>query len=497
MANGYAFAILVHVHMFKETQDIMTVMLRDFLEIPYDQLEELNLEVKAKRIARVPVEQLREERVAYLAGEKRIKAVTVCFTDLEGRLHMLDYDKKFLLKSDDNLTFDGSSIRGFSAQAESDLRLMIDWSAFYWLPADVFGPGKVLVFGEVRERDGAPYAGDMRSRLKSFLAELYEREGLVCNLANEIEGFLFQGRNAEQRYRETGEFTLVSTSGYYHSLPGDPLRTFIDTSAEVQRAMGFSNEKDHPEVAPAQFEMNYGYTEALVAADQILLYKLICRQVASRLDMTASFLPKPVTGVNGNGMHTNMSVSKAGKNLFHDPAGEDGLSSYAWQFVDRILHHAKDLCLVLNCSVNAYRRLDPHFEAPNQIKASPIDRGSMVRIPIGNANTARVEVRSIAPDAHPHLAVYTLLKTGLIGAVAPSTARLGAETLPDNIYDAIRDFRNSTLVSDMLGNDVQTKYADLKEAVADRCPRKLGSLIKRAEIQFHHEVTNQYLWSRF
>ncbi|NTW97710.1 MAG: glutamine synthetase, partial [Oscillochloris sp.] len=135
----------------------MSAPLRDFLEIPYDQLEELNLQVKAQRRARVPAEQLREERMAYLVGEKRIKAVTVCFTDLEGRLHMLDYDKKFLLGSDDNLTFDGSSIRGFSAQAESDLRLAIDWPAFYWLPADVFGPGKVLVFGEVRQRDGSPY----------------------------------------------------------------------------------------------------------------------------------------------------------------------------------------------------------------------------------------------------------------------------------------------------------------------------------------------------
>ncbi|NTV62563.1 MAG: glutamine synthetase [Oscillochloris sp.] len=475
----------------------MSAPLRDFLEIPYDQLEELNLKVKQQRRDRVPAEQLREERMAYLAGEKRIKAVTVCFTDLEGRLHMLDYDKKFLLGSDDNLTFDGSSIRGFSAQAESDLRLSIDWPAFYWLPADVFGPGKVLVFGEVRQRDGSPYPGDMRSQLKAFLDDLYVREGLTVNLANEIEGFIFQGRNAEQRYRELGEFTMVSTSGYYHSLPGDPLRTFIDTAAEVQRAMGFSNEKDHPEVAPSQFEMNYGYTEALIAADQILLYKLICRQVASRLDLTASFLPKPVTGVNGSGMHTNISISRGGTNLFHDAAGEEGLSSYAWDFVDGVLHYAKDLCLLLNASVNAYRRLDPHFEAPNQIKASPIDRGSMVRIPIGNAKTARVEVRSIAPDAHPHMAVYAILRAGLSKPETTADIRQGLETLPDNIYDAIKDFRASALLAEVLGEDVQTKYADLKEAVADRCPRKLGTLIKRAEVQFHHEVTNQYLWSRF
>src|SRR5579859_360907 len=150
--------------------------LRDFLEIPYDQIEELNLEAKAERMARKPAHELQEKRLKYLTDEKRIKAVTLCFSDLEGRLHMLDYDKKFLVKSSDNLTFDGSSIRGFSAQKESDLRLAVDWSAFYWLPSDLFGPGKVFAFGEVLEKDGSPYSADMRSRFKHYLADLYEKE---------------------------------------------------------------------------------------------------------------------------------------------------------------------------------------------------------------------------------------------------------------------------------------------------------------------------------
>src|SRR5258708_27310598 len=174
--------------------------LRNFLQLSYEELEDLNLKAKEQRLSRVPMEAIREERLKYLTGEKRIKAVTVMFSDLEGRLHMLDYDKKFLLKSWDNLTFDGSSIRGFSQQAESDLRLAIDWSAFYWLPADFFGPGKVLVFGEVLERDGTPYPADMRSQLKQYAAELFARDGTVCNAANEIEGFLFAARNAEQNF---------------------------------------------------------------------------------------------------------------------------------------------------------------------------------------------------------------------------------------------------------------------------------------------------------
>jgi glutamine synthetase len=474
----------------------MTSEMRDFLQIPYDQLEEMNLEAKAKRLARPPADQIREERMRYLTDEKRIKAVTVCFSDLEGRLHMLDYDKKFLLKASDNLTFDGSSIRGFSQQAESDLRLAIDWAAFYWLPSDIFGPGKVLVFGEVLERDGTPYPADMRSRLKQYTEYLYQKEHMVCHAANEIEGFLFKSKNAEQHYFQTGQFEFLSTGGYYHSLPGDPLRGFIDTSAEVQRAMGFANEKDHPEVAPSQFEMNYGYTEATIAADQVLLYKLICRQVAHRLEMTASFLPKPVTGVNGSGMHTNLSVSRNGTNAFYDANGQDGLSEFGWLFLNRILYSAHDLCLILNPSVNAYRRLDPHYEAPNQIKASPIDRGSMIRIPLGNSKSARVEVRSIAPDANPYMTIYALLRTGLEGPFAPKKSRQ-VPVLPDNIYDAIQRFASSKFVAEMLCPEVQEKYAAVKLASADRCPRQLGNRIKRAEVQFHHEVTNQHLWSQF
>jgi glutamine synthetase len=475
--------------------------LRDFLEIPYEQLEEMNLSVKQQRLNRVAPDKLREERMKYLSDERRIKAVTVAFTDLEGRLQMLDYDKKFLLKSQDNLTFDGSSVRGFSAQHESDLRLGIDWSAFYWLPADVFGPGKVLVFSEVLTREGGPYESDMRSRLKRYAEEKLKADGLVCHVAPEIEGFLFDGKDAERAYFQRGKFDYVSTGGYYHSLPGDKLRQFIDTAAEAQRAMGFGNEKDHPEVAPSQFEMNFSYSDVVISADQVQLYKLLCRQVAANLGCTASFLPKPVTGVNGNGMHTNMSFSKGGKNLFWDAKGQDGLSKAAWDVIDRILTSADDLCLVLNSSVNAYRRLDPHFEAPNQIKASANNRGAMVRIPTGNEKSARIEVRSVAPDANPYMAFYVLMRTGLEGQGTDTTQdeakRSRTRFLPDNIYDAIRLFKASKFMGEVLGETVQAKYAELKQSQADRCPKALGTMIKIPEIQFHHEVTNQYLWSQF
>jgi glutamine synthetase len=466
--------------------------------LPYGELEELNLKAKEQRMKRVPLDKIQEERLKYLSDQKGIKAVTVLFTDLEGRLHMLDYDKKFLLKSYDNLTFDGSSIRGFSQQKESDLRLVLDWSSFYYAPADIFGGGKVLVFGDVLGRDGTPYMADIRGSLKTLSKHHYETNGYTLNAANEIEGFVFQGIDAEQYFHETHKFEYVNTGGYYHSLPGDPLRTFIDTVAEVQRAMGFENEKDHPEVAPSQFEINYTYGEVVAAADTIQIYKLICRQVANRLGMTASFLPKPVVSVNGNGMHTNVSVTKDGKNIFWDANGEERLSKFGWDFIDRILTAGDDICLLLNSSVNSYRRLDPHFEAPNQIKASAIDRGSMIRVPFGNERSARVEVRSVAPDANPYMVMLSVFKTGLEGPIADTAnLRQANRFLPDNIYDAIANFQKSDWITTLLGEDVKSRYAELKLGSADRCPRLLGTFVKTPEVQYHHEVYNQYLWNLF
>src|SRR6516164_9864246 len=188
----------------------MSTELRNFLAIPYDELEEMNLKAKQQRLDRVDPEKIREERLKYLTNEKRVKALTVMFSDLEGRLHMLDYDKKFLLKNYENLTFDGSSIRGFTAQRESDLRLGIDWSAFYWGPADIFGPGKVLVFGDVIDKGGTPYAGDMRGVLKAYSEKLFKEHQYTLNAATEIEGFLFAGKNAEQVYHQTGKFDFIN-----------------------------------------------------------------------------------------------------------------------------------------------------------------------------------------------------------------------------------------------------------------------------------------------
>ena len=480
------------------TKANITPGLKNFLEIPYDELEAMNLEA-AEAAEKLTPAQLEKKYCDYLRKEKRLKAVTVCFTDIEGRFHTLDYDKQYFLNSNDNLTFDGSSIRGFSAQKESDLRLGIDWSSIYWLPSDVFGSGKVILFGAVLNRDKTPYESDFRGRLVTLAAELKKSKGLTANVAGEVEGFVMKGVNTEQSYNEVSGFELLSTGGYFHSLPLDPLKVFIDAAAEAQRAMGFKNEKDHPEVAPSQFELNFSHAGVVRACDLMQLYKLVCRQVAANMGMTATFLPKPVSGVNGSGMHLNLSFSKNGRNIFYDAKGEDGLSEAAWDAVSRILNHAQELSLILNSSVNAYRRLDPHFEAPNQIKVSSVDRGAMVRIPAGNERSARLEIRSVGPDANPYLALYALLKTTMEGQplTKDESKRDRVRFLPGSLHDAIRIFRASEFMKGIMGASSHEKYLLNKQAAADRSPKELGSIVKTAEVLFHHDITTQRLWNRF
>lgn len=472
--------------------------LTKFLELTYDELEHKNLDMLARFATKKPAEIEAEYR-AFLTKEKAIKAVTLCFSNIEGRFHMLDYDKTFFLGSADNLTFDGSSIRGFSELGESDLRLRPDWGSMRLVPADVFGAGKVIMFADVEDKDHKPFHTDFRARLKAYAQDL-EKKGMTPLIAAEVEGFLVAGHDAEQRFTVESPFALISSGGYYHSLPLDALKLFIDRSAEVQRAMAFKNEKDHPEVAPSQFELNFSYMPVVRACDNIQLYKLICRQVAETQGVTATFLPKPIANINGSGMHLNLSIAgKGGKNLFYDKKGEDGLSKLAWGMISRILSHAPEICLILNSSVNAYRRLDPNFEAPNQIKVSSRDRGSMIRIPMGNERTARIEVRSVAPDANPYLSALTLLVTGLEGEELERdpAKRDRVRFLPSTIHDAIRLYKGSEFVTQMLGEEAKEKYLTFKQVVADRSPKDLGTIVKTSEVIYHHEITNQVLWSKF
>ena len=477
---------------------------QNFLELSYSELEERNLKTKKDCLGGKSQDYFQKKFTEELKKEKGIKAVTVCFSDLEGKFHMLDYNKTYLLESYENLTFDGSSVHGFSSQNKSDLRLVLDWSTFRWLPADIFGHGKVLLFANVQDQEGTPYIGDYRSNIAILTAEL-KKKSIRVNVAPEIEGLLVEGENAEQSFDEKSGFTLSSKGGYFNSLPQDTLRRFIDLLAEATRALAFENEKDHPEVAPSQFEMNYKYTDILYAADQVQIYKLIARQIAKNLGLTATFLPKPIMKINGTGMHTNISISKNGKNIFFDAKGKYGASKDAHNFITGILNHASDICLALNSSVNSYRRLDPTFEAPNEIKVSSTDRGAMIRVPIGNKNSARVEVRSVAADTNPYMTFFLILQAGLrcMNANKKEISKYNeiykrpAKKLPKDIYHAISAFKNSDFIKDVMKEENVKKYIDLKEATANRCPRDLGTRMKAGEVWYHHEISNQILWNKF
>ncbi|MFQ5451946.1 MAG: glutamine synthetase family protein, partial [Candidatus Paceibacterota bacterium] len=456
--------------------------LTNFLSLAYDELERRNLSLLDEAFTKSS-KRLERERLAKLKKQDNIKAVSLCFCDIEGRFHILDYDKKFFVKSYDNLTFDGSSVRGFSELAESDLRIKPDWASLRFLPADVFSVGKVLMFATICTADRKLYMSDFRGELKEYIEILLKKDRVTPYMSTEIEGFLVEGVHAEQRYADTEEFKLISRGGYFHSLPLDTLRAFIDKSAEAQRALGFRNEKDHPEVAPSQFELNFSYAHVLQACDQVLLYKFVCRQIANSMGMTATFLPKPIANINGSGMHVNFSLAKNGKNLFYKKGGEGNLSNMAWSIIYKLLNHAPELTIILNSSVNGFRRLDPNFEAPNQIKVSEKDRGSMIRIPIGNEKSARLELRSVGPDANPYLLAYAVLKTAYEGnpLKTPKNRRTRVRYLPSNIHDALRIFKASGFTDKILGKQAKNKYAGLKQAAADRSPKDLGAAVKRSE----------------
>ena len=244
--------------------------------------------------------------------------------------------------------------------------------------------------------------------------------------------------------------------------------------------MGFQNEKDHPEVAPSQFEINYSYAEVVAAADHIQLYKLICRQVATKMGMTASFLPKPVVGVNGSGMHTNVSITKDGKNLFWDPNGEEKISTFAWELCGPHSHRRQRYLPAAECQRerlsppgSALRSAQPdhRFGGRPRFHGPHSDRQRAQRSRLKSARSVRTRIRT--------LVLYSVFKTGLEGTISKmKNLRSAKRYLPDNIYDAMDNFNKSAWTTTLLGEDVKGRYAELKKASADRCARLLGTIVK-------------------
>ena len=415
---------------------------------------------------------------------------------------MLDYDKKFLLKSADNLTFDGSSIRGFSQQAESDLRLAIDWPAFYWLPSDIFGPGKVLVFGEVLERDGTPYRADMRARLKALRRQAVRegRHGLPRRQRD--RGLPLQG---PRRRAPLPRDRQLRVHLHRRLLPLAARRRAA--AVHRHRRRGAAGDGLRQREGPPR-------GGALAVRDELQLHRGDDRRRPGAALQAA--LP-PGRGAHG---HDRVLPAQAGdrrqrQRHAHQPVADaqaartcsttrrarTGSSEPGWDFIDRILASATDICLVLNSSVNAYRRLDPHFEAPNQIKASA-DRPRLDGAHPARQRAARRASRCARSRPTP-TRTWRSTRCSAPGSKGRSreeddeTSAPRTRFLPDNIYDAIRLFKGSRFVPELLGEEVHAQVRRAEAGPAERCPKALGTLIKAAEVQFHHEVTNQYLWSQF
>jgi glutamine synthetase len=411
-----------------------------------------------------------------LVKEQEVNFIRLQFSDILGTIKNVEIPVSQLDKALDNkMMFDGSSIEGFVRIEESDMYLVPDlntWVVFPWIT----GKGKVArLICDVNKADGSPFAGDPRSNLKRVLKEMEELGFSSFNLGPEPEFFLF-------KLDERGEPTLElnDTGGYFDLAPmdlGENCRRDIVLELEE---MGFEIEASHHEVAPGQHEIDFKYADAVTACDNIQTFKLVVKTIARKHGLHATFMPKPLFGVNGSGMHMNVSLFNGKDNAFYDESGELKLSETAYQFMAGILKHVQGFTAITNPTVNSYKRLVPGYEAPCYVAWSAQNRSPLIRIPSSRGVSTRVEVRSVDPAANPYLAMAVILKAGLDGiknkmSPPPAVDRNiyvmnkeerranGVEDLPASLYDALEELGKNSTIRDALGEHIYANFVDSKE----------------------------------
>jgi glutamine synthetase len=416
------------------------------------------------------------EDIKRLAGENNVKFIRLQFTDILGTIKNVEIPVSQLDKALDNkMMFDGSSIEGFVRIEESDMYLYPDldtWVVFPWTAEK----GKVArLICDIYNADGTPFAGDPRNNLKRVLKEMNELGFTDFNLGPEPEFFLF-------KLSEKGEPTLElnDNAGYFDLAPidlGENCRRDIVLELEE---MGFEIEASHHEVAPGQHEIDFKYANALKACDDIQTFKLVVKTIARKHGLHATFMPKPLFGVNGSGMHCNLSLFRNGENAFYDPNGDLQLSETAKQFIAGILKHAPNFTAVTNPLVNSYKRLVPGYEAPCYVAWSAQNRSPLIRIPASRGMSTRVEVRSVDPAANPYLALAVLLKAGLDGIKnqitppAPVDRNIYVmtkeERLAEGVYDlpatlalALDNLKSDEVITSALGGHILEHFVEAKE----------------------------------
>ncbi|WP_373790773.1 glutamine synthetase family protein, partial [Jeotgalibaca porci] len=399
-----------------------------------------------------------------IAKEEDVRYLRLMFTDILGTIKNMEVPISQLEKVLDNkMMFDGSSIEGFVRIEESDMYLYPDldtWLVFPWGSEQ----GKIArLICDVYKPDGTPFAGDPRNNLKRVLRKMEDMGFTDFNLGPEPEFFLFK---TDENGKPT--FDLNDEGGYFDLAPtdlGEDCRREIVLELEE---LGFEIEASHHEVAPGQHEIDWKYSRALEACDNIQTFKLIVKTVARKHGLHATFMPKPVYGVNGSGMHCNMSLFNEEGNAFYDAGSESGLSETAYKFIAGLLHHAKAYTAICNPIINSYKRLVPGYEAPVYIAWSTQNRSPLIRIPASRGLSTRVELRSVDPSTNPYLALATLLAAGLDGIAsdievpAPIDRNIyimdaedreanGIYDLPKNLAEAVEELKNNPLILDALG----------------------------------------------
>lgn len=417
-----------------------------------------------------------KEDIKRLAKEQNVKFIRLQFTDIFGTIKNVEIPLSQLDKALDNkMMFDGSSIEGFVRIEESDMYLYPDidtWVVFPWTAEK----GKVArLICDIYNPDGTPFEGDPRTNLKRVLAEMEELGFTDFNLGPEPEFFLF-------KLDEKGEpsLELNDNGGYFDLAPtdlGENCRRDIVLELEE---MGFEVEASHHEVAPGQHEIDFKYASAIKACDDIQTFKLVVKTIARKHGLHATFMPKPLFGVNGSGMHCNLSLFINGKNAFYDPSGELELSETAYQFIAGIGKHALNFTAVTNPTVNSYKRLVPGYEAPVYVAWSARNRSPLMRIPASRGLSTRVEVRSVDPAANPYLAMAVLLKAGLDGiknnlkAPAPIDRNIyvmskeervaeGIDDLPGTLLEALENLKSDEVITSALGSHILEHFLEAKE----------------------------------
>ena len=409
------------------------------------------------------------EDILRLVREEDIQFIRMQFTDIFGQMKNVAITASQIEKALDNqIMMDGSSIEGFVRIEESDQYLWPDLDTFAILP---WRPqyGKVArLICDVHNPDGTPFVGDPRGVLKRALARAGEL-GLTFNVGPELEFFLFQTDEDGNPTTKTSD-----EAGYFDLGPldhGESTRREICLCLEE---MGFEIEASHHEVAAGQHEIDFKYTEALQAADNIMTFKLAVKTLAQKNGLHATFMPKPVCGAAGSGMHVNMSLFRDGQNAFYDPADPRKLSLLAYQFIAGLLDHVQGFCAVTNPLVNSYKRLVPGYEAPCHLAWSTGNRSALIRIPTPRGSGTRVELRSPDPSCNPYLAFAVCLAAGLDGiqrrltppaesnenlyAIAADLEAQGVRRLPASLEAAIHALEADSVVTAALGEHVTNQY---------------------------------------